>query len=324
MPHLTDNIPAQVQMQKQEAPTAYSKCDPTRPDKQTGCPVNELCLMVDQTTQAYDCVCLKEKSFYKVDNVCREFLQPSQSCDMYLSECRADLNEECVSVNEYSKHGTCQCKIGFKRSVDMFTCEPYDLVAVLTREADTAHIRKRPPPIIFESGEFESGKVMNRAKNDSTDPVEPLWQNILKELGIKSQPKPTDEKEASPPEFSNLNTTTIEPLTATSTTSTSTTTMTTTTTTPSTTTPVTDAPDLFTDDLVANAGADIHVYYPSTMCILNGTSTRFYTSSPKKQIIKWLWTKMDSSPAFGVTNICFISIKYHNKQLERNTVIPGS
>ena len=147
-----------------------------------------------------------------------------------------------------------------------------------------------------------------------------MWENFLKELGIKNKHQENrnrKEKEnanvdkstnkivpvtESIPLNSQQMTSTIITSSTTSTTTTSTTT-TTTTTTPSTTTQVTDAPDLFTDDLVANAGSDIHVYYPSSICILNGTKTKFYTSTSNKKITKWLWTKMDASPAFGV--ICF-------------------
>ena len=48
-----------------------------------------------------------------------------------MSECRKDLNEECVSLNEYAKHGTCQCKAGFKRNFDTFMCESFDLKTYL-------------------------------------------------------------------------------------------------------------------------------------------------------------------------------------------------
>lgn len=46
-----------------------------------------------------------------------------------MSECRKNFNEECVSLNEYAKHGTCQCKVGFRRNLDTFICEIFDLKA---------------------------------------------------------------------------------------------------------------------------------------------------------------------------------------------------
>jgi hypothetical protein len=115
---------------KKSAINSYPKCNPNS-DFHTSCPINELCLLVDDMSQLYECVCLEQKKFFKIDNVCREFLQPSQSCDLYMSECRKDLNEECVSLNEYAKHGTCQCKVGFKRNFDTFMCESFDLKTYL-------------------------------------------------------------------------------------------------------------------------------------------------------------------------------------------------
>jgi hypothetical protein len=46
-----------------------------------------------------------------------------------MSECRKNLNEECVSMNEYAKHGTCQCKVGFRRNLYTVICEIFDLKA---------------------------------------------------------------------------------------------------------------------------------------------------------------------------------------------------
>ena len=105
---------------------SYPQCDPTL-EAHASCPINELCLMVDRFKQVYECVCLEEKKFFKIENVCRELLQTSQSCDLYLSECRKELNEECVTLNDYNKHGTCQCKAGYKRNLNTFVCESFDL-----------------------------------------------------------------------------------------------------------------------------------------------------------------------------------------------------
>lgn len=144
-----------------------------------------------------------------------------------------------------------------------------------------------------------------------TESIDPLWENFLKELGIKKKHQKSSEKEnMSTNKIDETTTQEINNSTSVSTTTTSsstTTTTTTTTTTPSTTTQVTDAPDLFTDDLVANAGSDIHVYYPSNICVLNGTKTKYFTASSSKMIVKWLWTKMDTSPAFGVIPFILLS-----------------
>lgn len=78
-------------------------------------------------------------------------------------------------------------------------------------------------------------------------------------------------------------------------------TTTTTTTSTTTTTPMhTDAPAIMTENLVANAGEDIHVYYPAKTCILNGTKSRI-SPSLRNEAISWIWTKQESSPAFGVS-----------------------
>ena len=67
-----------------------------------------------------------------------------------------------------------------------------------------------------------------------------------------------------------------------------------------------DAPKLFTKNLIANAGQDIHVYYPSDTCILNGTLSKFWALSNQHKIVKWNWVKLNSSPAFGVRSYCLI------------------
>jgi len=114
-----------------------------------------------------------------------------------------------------------------------------------------------------------------------------LWENFLKELGIKNKHQDNTNRKEKENANEDKSANKIVPVAeskplnyqrTTSTIITSSTTTSTTTTTPSTTTQVTDAPDLFTDDLVADAGSDIHVYYPSSICILNGTKTKFYTA----------------------------------------------
>jgi hypothetical protein len=68
-----------------------------------------------------------------------------------------------------------------------------------------------------------------------------------------------------------------------------------------TTLPITEPARIVQSDLVAdaNGGKDIYVYYPSNICILNGTQSRFLNSN--NYIVKWVWTKSELSPAFGVT-----------------------
>lgn len=99
-----------------------------------------------------------------------------------------------------------------------------------------------------------------------------------------------------------ISTTTSTTSTATPTTSTATSKpRTTTSTKPTTTTTAesvfTDSPKISTENLRAEAGEDIQVHYPSTSCILNGSLSKV----PDGEIIRWMWTKLDRSPAFGVS-----------------------
>lgn len=208
----------------------------------TKCEHDEKCLFRDQT-QTFEC---------------RQFLEASQNCEMYLGE-ECNLNQECVTLNEYAKHGTCQCKIGFARNANTMKCQELNLKEDFDTKTPTAPPKK-------DQLELE--------KNDESSSSSSFWQKFLNELGIKNMKEQIISKTTLPQDVSPTNTTT------------------------STTTPTpTDAPDLFSDDIIANAGPDIHIYYPSKICVLNGTTSKI--SKKGEWIVKWLWTKMDSSPAFG-------------------------
>jgi hypothetical protein len=101
-----------------------------------------------------------------------------------------------------------------------------------------------------------------------------------------------------------LDLTTTAPIKISTTESTSTTTTTTirtTTTTTETTTTTTEVQKIYSENLIADAGPDIHVFYPSTVCVLNGNLTIFKPKNAEESITKWIWTKLDNSPAFGVS-----------------------
>jgi hypothetical protein len=136
--------------------------------------------------------------------------------------------------------------------------------------------RRRPALVPEESAENTA-----LLKNNTDH----LLEQIVKDLN--------DQKSNSQSETKNAESTskTIE---AVKTTPSSTTTSTTTTTSKK---PLTEPREIHTEDLFADAGRDIHVYYPSTMCVLNGTSSKLIRTD--KRIAKWLWTKFDNSPAFG-------------------------
>ena len=67
----------------------------------------------------------KEESKLALDTylIKHELLQATQSFDLYFSECRKAMNEECLKLNEYSKHGACQCKVGYKLNTYTYACE---------------------------------------------------------------------------------------------------------------------------------------------------------------------------------------------------------
>jgi hypothetical protein len=103
-----------------------SKCEPD--ERKSQCPMNEICSLKKSSSASspvvsHQCVCPREKNFRRVDGECREYLPGSDSCMLYLNECNPQLNEECVVVNKFSKHGTCQCKVGYKRNQKSFECE---------------------------------------------------------------------------------------------------------------------------------------------------------------------------------------------------------
>lgn len=120
--------------------------------------------------------------------------------------------------------------------------------------------------------ELENEMIKNRkrrppvADQDSEEIQESFWQSILQDIGFRSKKK--DQVNAI-----------------------------------LTSTKATDPPKIFTNNLQANAGSNIDVFYPSRLCILNGSLTNFLQ---QKQIKKWEWSKDSSSPAFGVSSLFLI------------------
>lgn len=110
-----------------------SECSETN---NSSCPLNEICLKGK-------CTCPKELNYMKIDNMCREYLHKSPGCSMFMSECKPSLNEECIALNPYSRHGTCQCKSGYKRNLETFACEEYFLSRADLEKPRTSK-RKRP------------------------------------------------------------------------------------------------------------------------------------------------------------------------------------
>ncbi len=91
----------------------YPKCN-------LQCQYNEVCQLKNGESDKYECICPVEYGFYNINNVCREYLANTESCDNILSSCQHN-NEECLSVDGYPEQKTCQCQIGFLR--DRITLE---------------------------------------------------------------------------------------------------------------------------------------------------------------------------------------------------------
>ncbi len=281
------------------------------------CPINQVCLIKDKLPV---CVCPEELNLRLIDGICREVYDSMVGCTMYLNECTVRPNEECVALNSFSKHGTCQCKLGFRRNTENpnFLCESEKIVLENNNLAKTQNNRRRPPLNFDDSTNFntnnnnknndnhDDGSHQGIIKNVNEKSFEPLIQEIYdelsKEANLKNENKPDKIEEpesiikytepivashqellqsstkAKQSESSSILTTTIERTTKTY-----------------------EPPSLYTESLKANAGRDIHVYYPSTMCILNGSLTDIFSKNPSEYYItKWEWIKLETSPAFGV------------------------
>lgn len=222
------------------------------------------------------CVCPKEFSFIRVDNICREYLKKSPGCSMFMNECNPGLNEECVAINNYARHGSCQCKLGLKRNLQTSMCEEF----IIRETSDETKHNKRKRPTDLK---------MN------IDPSDELLNEIIK--GLEAEKNSDDDKLKITDTLNEMKSQTpLTDQTTLSTSTTSTTTTLTTTTKETTTEPV----KITTNNLIAFAGNDIHVYYPSTMVILDGSLTRYYGTDGIDGIVKWVWIKHESSPAFGV------------------------
>jgi hypothetical protein len=106
---------SQVQIEAANTPL---KCDLDKLGKQS-CPPNEACLF-DELHQTHVCTCQREKDFVRLQGVCREYIPNGLGC--LLGDDCGD-NEECLTLYTSKKHGTCQCKLGYKRNRVNFKCE---------------------------------------------------------------------------------------------------------------------------------------------------------------------------------------------------------
>ena len=254
-------------------------CDP---HNEQSCSLNEKCAF-SELIQAYECKC-KSHKYKRINNVCREYvLQHSRTCQLFLTdECDNSSNEECVSLYDYAKHGTCQCKLGFERDVANGQCLPTLILQSILNEnhktavvsASTSVQTDKPEIIGLDDQVFGN----HRKKYTTVAPLAPGLSDTVSTAATTSDTTTTTKGSSS------------SVITTTATTTTSTTTDTSSTTSTSTTT------ELPNTDVIADAGPDQHIYYPTRSVCLNSSLSR---TLDKSIINRWEWFKSEQSPAFG-------------------------
>jgi hypothetical protein len=176
---------------------------------------------------------------------------------------------------------------------------------------EKANSRRRPSPVISSYEETDS---LPDIQKEIIQEQESILKELAKKVNMNKQDIESVQLDASEPNYKNeLNRpdanqlkadTTSTPTSSTTPKAITTITTTTATTTASTTTfrTTTEPQQVRTEKLIANAGEDLFIYYPSRVCILNGTKTELILKSADddEYIRAWHWTKLDSSPAFGV------------------------
>lgn len=264
----------------EQLPLAQSLEENLKAECNLKCPINELCMWVDNQPL---CHCPQSISFFRINNQCREMYANSLRCDEH-HPCDSRFNEECVKTGAFDTEGTCQCLMGYRRDFATYQCK---------NGTGENVFKERRRPVVSEQPED-----LSRLNNKEQEIVNDILKKVLEEkVSIEnvSERKPHvligDEVSSS---TRRISTTEIAIKTTTAKTTTTTTTASTTTTTPM----HTDAPAIMTKNLVANAGEDIHIYYPSKTCILNGSRSQI-SSKLENEGITWIWTKQESSPAFG-------------------------
>ncbi len=116
-----------------------------RPTCNLSCKFNEICQPKNDGSNHYECVCPVGLGFFKINNVCREYLPNMVRCDRTWNSCQQK-NEDCVSVDGYAEESTCQCQLGYLRSRTTFACE--------NSEMDYP----KPPSIPNNTNEYEYPK----------------------------------------------------------------------------------------------------------------------------------------------------------------------
>lgn len=301
-------------------PAALPLSETSKRNCELNCPFNEVCDL-NELTNRFECICPASLNYFRINNKCREYLSDMVTCRLFDKRTECPLNEECVTTENYSKEGTCQCLSGYRRDKNTYDCKKQysdilnfhnsvssnSLLYGKMKERRRPHTLETPPKIYNDEQlalERRRPATQEPSKTLDYENDQQLFDKILSSLkGLtnnkeensedysKLQIRPDIAKENTLLELSKNPISSTEPMTI----------ATTSTTTTSTTTPLanTDAPKIMTENLIANAGADIHVYYPSKVCILNGTSSKVLNINNSNMKIQWTWSKLESSPAFG-------------------------
>lgn len=85
------------------------------------CGPNEICTKSISQKDQFVCVCPQSLGFYRINNVCREYLTGTSTCDTQWNNCH-QTNQECVSFSEYTNKGTCQCLFDYRRNLETGEC----------------------------------------------------------------------------------------------------------------------------------------------------------------------------------------------------------
>ena len=86
------------------------------------CPFNEVCDL-NELTNRFECICPASLNYFRINNKCREYLSDMVTCRLFDKRTECPLNEECVTTENYSKEGTCQCLSGYRRDKNTYDCK---------------------------------------------------------------------------------------------------------------------------------------------------------------------------------------------------------
>ena len=277
-----------------------TKCSGTRNARV--CPLNEVC-----ASDVDECVCASERGLYRIGNVCREYLAYAASCALstQASKCSPSANEECLALHPYATMGTCQCQLGYRRNAKTLYCEPTAALA----PNNNNNKRRRPSPqrdqepaaaaaAVAVAAAAPATLTLSQQEELAAETPEPAKLTAIEEQLVKQIQSEIERKGW----FASTKETTTTPAAAAAKSQSNMSEVDQQQQQHKKTPPMPAERRVYTANLIADAGRNQHIYYPSAVCILNGTRTLFYLSdeNTRSHITRWLWTVSDASPSFGV------------------------